>query len=74
MNKEKIDENKLISLIEHTDIKTIYKTYLIPLPLIFKYILNSKYHMCVEDEFITIDDILPFQNFSKEDVKSYLKN
>lgn len=66
-------ETYLKSVINMIDVKTLYQHQQLSLQFIFDYILNPEYHGCDEDSYITIDDILPHQTHTKEDVAAFLQ-
>jgi len=54
--------------------KDVYRTQKLTPKFICEYILNSKYDWCVEDSYIGLSDIMPYQkHLTLKDISNYIK-
>lgn len=61
LNNNRYSEETLIKNIEILDLRNILSTQKLSLYFCKNFILNEKYHKCVEDTYLDMSDILKYQ-------------
>ena len=61
LNNKHYNEEILIKNIEILDLRNILSTQKLSLDFCQNFILNEKYHKCVEDTYLDMSDILKYQ-------------